>query len=365
MNIFKKLYVKALSKYAVVADNRLLKSLMADVSEKDKPFIEPLLKNELACLNGTFTYQAQQKKEREQKEFFMRLTKRIIHRMMVLKNIVGIQPMQGPVGLAYRLQYTTLHESKSIRLEVVKDTVTAIARKLCAGWQVEADLDLRSLHGLDMVAELQAAMGHEVAEELITEVIRDLQKLGLKSPDNRTTAVANRDRVFIAINQAAASIAAKTRRGAGNFVVTSPMGVALLQSDKNIKFVTSDLNAYTTTLSSLVHAGNVMTGDDIKYRVYMSLAVEESTPSQTTFIVGYKGGSGEIDTGYIYSPYVPLMPSGPVINPNTFQPMMALMTRYGKTIPQATEDSSVDASAYYRTVTYDATLDTAKEDNGC
>jgi hypothetical protein len=49
-----------------------------------------------------------------------------------------------------------------------------------------------------------------------------------------------------------------------------------------------------------------------------------------SILVGYKGGNGEIDTGYFYCPYIPLMSSGVVINPVTFQPVVSLMTRYGK-----------------------------------
>ena len=59
-------------------------------------------------------------------------------------------------------------------------------------------------------------------------------------------------------------------------------------------------------------------------------------------IVGYKGGSGETDTGYIYAPYLPLMTGGVVVDPNTFQPLVKFMTRYGKTVIQKTEEATTE-----------------------
>jgi len=47
-------------------------------------------------------------------------------------------------------------------------------------------------------------------------------------------------------------------------------------------------------------------------------------------LVGYKGGNGETDAGYFYCPYIPLMSTGTVVNPITFQPAVSLMTRYAK-----------------------------------
>ena len=64
-------------------------------------------------------------------------------------------------------------------------------------------------------------------------------------------------------------------------------------------------------------------------------------------LVGYKGGNGETDTGYFYCPYIPLMSSGVVINPVTFQPVVSLMTRYGKTAFTRNETSLGNSADYY------------------
>lgn len=353
MNIFKKLYLSVVFKYNTVCDNRLLSKLLRGVSEDDKPFFETPLKNELKYINSMSMHQSSHQKDREQKEFYMQITKLVLERLLVLKNIIGIQPMQGPVGLVYLLRYLGAADSNRARLEIIKETVTSGTRKLHAGWSVEAAQDLRSVHGIDLMTELQSLLSGEVANELIAEVIDNLRNLGT---DDQQPSITSHHGIMIAISKAANHIASKTRRGAGNFVITSPIGISLLQNDKNVKFVASAPKKEMEVMS-LAHAGDVMVDDSILYPVYVSLAVKEETPTQVTFIVGYKGKSGECDTGYVYSPYVPIITAGPVINPQTFAPMITLMTRYGKTSLKASNDSPVDASAYYRTVVYDAALE--------
>jgi hypothetical protein len=71
-------------------------------------------------------------------------------------------------------------------------------------------------------------------------------------------------------------------------------------------------------------------------------------------LVGYKGGNGETDTGYFYCPYIPLMSSGVVVNPVTFQPVVSLMTRYGKAVFVNDQTSLGNSSDYYGKVTTDS-----------
>jgi len=62
-------------------------------------------------------------------------------------------------------------------------------------------------------------------------------------------------------------------------------------------------------------------------------------------LIGYKGGgmfNDELDAGLVFNLYVPLMTSGVVIDPNTFEPQISLMTRFGKTFI-----SKEDISNYY------------------
>ena len=73
-----------------------------------------------------------------------------------------------------------------------------------------------------------------------------------------------------------------------------------------------------------------------------------------TIIMGYKGGNGETDAGYFYAPYIPLMSSGVIVNPTTFQPVVSLMTRYGKTSFTDPTTSLGNSRDYYGNITVSA-----------
>ena len=76
-------------------------------------------------------------------------------------------------------------------------------------------------------------------------------------------------------------------------------------------------------------------------------AASPQLSTNDTILVGYKGGNGETDTGYFYCPYIPLMSSGVVVHPTTFQPVVSLMTRYGKAIFTHTQTSLGNSADYY------------------
>ena len=59
-------------------------------------------------------------------------------------------------------------------------------------------------------------------------------------------------------------------------------------------------------------------------RIYVNAYANDST----SVLVGYKGSS-EADAAAFYCPYIPLMSSGVVLDPNTFEPVVGFMTRYG------------------------------------
>jgi hypothetical protein len=67
----------------------------------------------------------------------------------------------------------------------------------------------------------------------------------------------------------------------------------------------------------------------------------------STILVGYKGGNGESDAGYYYAPYIPLMSTGVIMNPVTTQPVISLMTRYGKVALTDSDISLGNSADYY------------------
>jgi len=258
---------------------------------------------------------------------------------------------------------------RKMSLEIVSQAVEAGARKLQAGWTLEAMQDMQSQHGLNIENEMTQALSAEIVQEIDNEVINDLLALagtvgvfdgslpgapGYYRPTFAGDRLAN---LGIQINVVANEIARKTRRGAGNFIVVSPMIVSVLQAAAKSQWAPAVAGSFKGPNNTML-AGTL--NGTIKVYTYLwnQVSATEITGTPTPFntgndliLVGYKGGNGETDTGYFYCPYIPLMSSGVVMNPVTFQPVVSLMTRYGKTSFTNKTTSLGNSADYYGKVT--------------
>jgi hypothetical protein len=250
----------------------------------------------------------------------------IVRRMitdMTIVDLVGVQPITGPVGLVYKLRCIEQEESEDgslkLSLEIISQAIEAQTRKLKAGWTIEAEQDLKVIHGLNIEAEITAALASEVACEHNTEWLSRISEIANETPYE----VDNNVELIIAINKAANEIGRNTRRGAGNWIVVPPTGLVRIQEVANRNMSPRDMFVPTEekpTGAGLQYVGMLNKTMKVYVNVYQS---------EDEILVGYKGGNGETDAGLIFSPYVSLMPSGVIVNPETFAPLMSLMTRYG------------------------------------
>lgn len=248
---------------------------------------------------------------------------------------------------------------RKMSLEVLSQAVEAGSRKLQAGWTIEAMQDLNSQHGLDLESEMTKALSAEIVHEIDAEVINDLFGLAgtVRSFDLADTgAGSGYQPAFIGdrfanlgpvINAVANEIARKTRRGAGNFIVVSPMLVSVLQSAAKSVFAPAIEGSFKgPNNTQLVGTLN----GTIKVYSYLWNAAQPGTSAPAgsdKILVGYKGGNSEIDCGYFYCPYIPLMSSGVIVNPVTYQPNVSLMTRYGKVVFTDPTTSLGNSADYY------------------
>ena len=121
------------------------------------------------------------------------------------------------------------------------------------------------------------------------------------------------------INRTANLIAQRTRRGAGNYAVVSPAALTVLQSATTSAFARSTEGTFEApTNTKFVGTLNG------SMRIYADTYASDST----AVLVGYKGSS-ESDAAAFYCPYIPLMSSGVVLDPATFEPVVSFLTRYG------------------------------------
>lgn len=237
---------------------------------------------------------------------------------------------------------------RAMTLDVLKQTVTAGSRKLQARWTPEAMQDLNASHGLNLEAEITASLSAAVVSEIDNEIINDLIALAgtTESFDMSGTFtgvpnyVGDRHAVLgVLINKVANEIARKTRRGPANWIVVSPLVVSILQSASKSVFAPAVAGSFegpnNTKLVGTLN-GSI--------KVYTYIYHDQGTEP---ILMGFKGGAGEMDAGYFYCPYIPLMSSGVVVDPNTFNPHVSLMTRYGKATFTNTATSLGNSADFY------------------
>jgi len=255
---------------------------------------------------------------------------------------------------------------RKMTLEVVSQAIEAGTRKLQSGWTIEAMQDLKSQHGMDLESEMTKALSAEIVQEIDHEILADLVALAgtvatfsgdlAGSPANYTPAYTGDRFANLAtmINYVANEIGRRTRRGSGNFIVVSPMIVSVLQSASRSVFAPSTSGSFKGPNNTMLVGTLNSTIKVYSYLWNQVRSTDVGGNGNDTILVGFKGGNGETDTGYFYCPYIPLMSSGVVVNPVTFQPVVSLMTRYGKAIFTNTASSLGNSADYYGKVNVSA-----------
>jgi hypothetical protein len=294
----------------------------------------------------------------------------VIRRVMptvIANELVGVQPMTGPVAQIHTLRVRYADSSNGatageealspfkiaenysgapgsnaapsntatleavpgnrLSIQILKQTVEAKSRKLSARWTFEAAQDAQSQHGIDVEAEIMAALAQEITAEIDQEVLASLNSLAGSAVETYNQAAVSGTATFVGdehaalavqINRVSNLIAQRTRRGAGNWAVVSPTVLTILQSATTSAFArTTEGTFEAPTNTKLVGTlNNAM-------RVYVN-----TYASSDDVLIGYKGSS-ESDAAAFYCPYIPLMSSGVVLDPTTFEPVVSFMTRYG------------------------------------
>jgi len=216
---------------------------------------------------------------------------------------------------------------RQISVQILRQAVEAKSRKLQARWTFEAAQDAQSQHGIDVEAEIMAALAQEITAEIDQEILLSLRSLAAteftynQATVSGTATFVGDEHAALAvlINRVANLIAQRTRRGAGNWAVVSSESLTILQSATTSAFARTTEGTFEapTNTKFVGTLNNAM-------RVF----VDSYAPTGTAVLVGYKGSS-ETDAAAFYCPYIPLMSSGVVLDPSTFEPVVSFMTRYG------------------------------------
>jgi len=247
---------------------------------------------------------------------------------------------------------------------IERTSVTAKTRALKAEYSIELAQDMKSVHGLDAEAELSNILSAEILAEINREVIRTIYTTAkngavagtttsgtfdLDTDSNGRWSVEKFKGLLFQIEREANVIAQQTRRGRGNFIITSSDVASALAMAGVLDYAPALSTNLNVDESSTTFAG-VLNG---KYKVYVDPYSSNANDANQFFCVGYKGTSA-FDAGIFYCPYVPLQQVR-AVDPNTFQPKIGFKTRYGLVANPFVElDGSggltADENYYYRMV---------------
>ena len=229
-----------------------------------------------------------------------------------------------------------------INVQMKSETISAKTRKLKAQWTPEFAQDLNAYHSVDAEAELTSILSEYISMEI------DLEILDMLIQDAATTerwsAVSNKtwsdaagwstsaagsggfyntqgqwfQTLGTKIQKVSNKIHQKTLRGGANFIVCSPEVATILESIPGYAAQTDgdkmDFAMGVQRVGSLAS----------RFKVYKNPYMTENV-----MLLGYRG-SQFLETGAVYAPYVPLMMTPLVYDPDTFTPRKGIMTRYAK-----------------------------------
>ena len=221
--------------------------------------------------------------------------------------------------------------------------IVAKTRKLKAVWTPELAQDLNAYHSVDAEAELTSLLSEYISMEIDLEIL-DMLLAGATAKTERWSAFIGREYESssdsfknVATNASAYTkgewfqtlgnkiqsvsnaIHQKTLRGGANFIVISPETATILES----------IPGYATTSDGAVDSSYAMGVQKVgllnnRFNVYKNPYMTENQ-----ILVGFRG-SNFLETGAVYSPYVPLIMTPLVYDPTNFTPRKGVMTRYAK-----------------------------------
>jgi hypothetical protein len=235
-----------------------------------------------------------------------------------------------------------------INVGMRSETISAKTRKLKAQWTPEFAQDLNAYHSLDAEAELTGLLSEHVSLEIDLEVMDMLiqsapitefwsAKVGATlttdantnvTTYNPTTATTVAGQYYtqmtwfqtlgIKLQKVSNIIHQRTLRGGANFMVVSPTIATILES---IPGFAADTDGAADTMKYAFGVQKIGALNS-RYKVYKNPYMTENV-----ILMGFRGGQF-LECGAVYAPYVPLIMTPLVYDPNTFTPRKGIMTRY-------------------------------------
>ena len=228
-----------------------------------------------------------------------------------------------------------------INVEMKSSAIVAKTRKLKAVWTPEFAQDLNAYHSLDAEAELTSIMSEYISLEIDQEILSMLIE-DAGAGDEYWSAINNQSisaagagaglgffnsqgqwfqTLGTKIQKLSNIIHQKTLRGGANFMVLSPTVSTIIES---IPGFAGDADGQVDKANYAFGVQKVGALGGGKIKVYKNPYMTENL-----ILMGYRG-SQFLETGAVFAPYIPLIMTPLVYDPETFTPRKGLLTRYAK-----------------------------------
>jgi len=237
-----------------------------------------------------------------------------------------------------------------VNLELRSEPIVAKTRKLKAVWTPELAQDLNAYHSVDAEAELTALLSEYVSMEIDLEILDMLINNAPAINKERWSARLNREIIKTGLNQyqvvdqvtagaggyytkatwyqtlgnkiqkVSNKIHQLTLRGGANFMVVGPDVATILESIPG--FVVNTDGDSAKFAMGVSRVGSFAS----RFQVYKNPYMQENL-----ILMGFRGNNF-LETGAVYSPYIPLIQTPLVYDPVNFTPRRGVMTRYAKKI---------------------------------
>jgi hypothetical protein len=229
-----------------------------------------------------------------------------------------------------------------INVQLRSETIAAKTRKLKAQWTPEFAQDLNAYQNLDAEAELTSMLSEYISLEIDLEILDMLienapiqefwsAKVGNNINAAQTGFTSNTSGVYytqmtwfqtlgIKLQKVSNTIHQRTLRGGANFLVVSPTVATILES---IPGFAADTDGAADTMKYAFGVQKIGQLNS-RYKVYKNPYMLENV-----ILMGFRGNQF-LETGAVYAPYIPLIMTPLVYDPNTFTPRKGIMTRYAK-----------------------------------
>jgi hypothetical protein len=229
-----------------------------------------------------------------------------------------------------------------INVQMKSSAIVAKTRKLKAVWTPEFAQDLNAYHSLDAEAELTSILSEYISLEIDLEIL-DMLMEGASAGTEVWSAINNKRLVSednfasdlgffnsqgqwfqtlgTKVQKLSNVIHQRTLRGGANFMVISPKVSTILEA---IPGFAADVDGDVEKASYAFGVQKIGAMGGGKVKVYKNPYMTENQ-----ILLGFRG-TQFLESGAVFAPYIPLIMTPLVYDPDTFTPRKGLLTRYAK-----------------------------------